>query len=66
MVLKIDEDDELSRVFNKDTSTDRVIVVDASCVLESRAFYFYSNIGQPSFLSLLNPADLMVLSAELA
>ena len=63
MVLKIDDDDELSRVFNKD---DRVIVVDASCVVESRAFYFYSNIGQPSFLSLLNPADLMVLSAELA
>lgn len=66
MVLKVDEDNEFSRVFNKDTSANRVVVVYASCIVESCSFDFDSNIGQPSFLSLLDPADLMILSAELA
>eukprot|EP00353_Schmidingerella_taraikaensis_P015312 CAMPEP_0185618800 /NCGR_PEP_ID=MMETSP0436-20130131/48304_1 /TAXON_ID=626734 ORGANISM="Favella taraikaensis, Strain Fe Narragansett Bay" /NCGR_SAMPLE_ID=MMETSP0436 /ASSEMBLY_ACC=CAM_ASM_000390 /LENGTH=145 /DNA_ID=CAMNT_0028257731 /DNA_START=584 /DNA_END=1021 /DNA_ORIENTATION=- len=65
MVFEVDEDDELFGVFDEDTAPDRVVVVDASGVVELGALHFDTDLAQPLLLLLFNARNLVVLTAEL-
>lgn len=65
MVLEIDKNDELARVLDEDAATHRVVVVDASCVVQGRPLDADAQLGQPRPFFLLDAADLIVLTAEL-
>lgn len=64
MVFKVDKDNELFCVLDKDTPAHRVVVVDPSCIVKSGAIDLDTKGGQPGLLFVCDPRDLVVDSTE--
>ena len=45
VVLKVDENDKLMRILNKNAPTNWIIIVNSCCVVQYRALNINSNLG---------------------